>query len=50
MSSEQYQRTVNTLDKEIATLEKKRAAADKKYADELKKLQMFQLVRMLLLP
>lgn len=37
MSSEQYQKTLNTLDKEIATLEKKKATADKKYADELKK-------------
>ena len=37
MSSEQYQRTVNSLDKEIANLEKKKAAADKKSADEQKK-------------
>lgn len=37
MSVEQYQRTVNTLDKEIAELEKKKAAADKKAADESKK-------------
>ena len=34
MSSEQYQRTVNSLDKDIADLEKKKAAADKKAADE----------------
>lgn len=37
MSAEQYRRTVNTLDREIAGLEKKRAAADKKAADENKK-------------
>lgn len=37
MSVEQYQRTVNSLDKEIAELEKKKAAADKKTADEAKK-------------
>ena len=37
MSSEQYQRTVNSLDKEIAELEKKKAVADKKAADESKK-------------
>lgn len=37
MSAEQYQRMVNTLDKEIADLEKKKAAADKKSADEQKK-------------
>lgn len=37
MSVEQYQRTVNSLDKEIADLEKKKAAADKKAADESKK-------------
>ena len=34
MSSEQYQRNVNSLDKDIADLEKKKAAADKKAADE----------------
>lgn len=33
MSVEQYQRTVNTLDKEIADLEKKRNALDSKCAD-----------------
>lgn len=33
MSVERYQRTVNTLDKEIADLEKKRAALDSKCAD-----------------
>ena len=32
MSIEQYQRTVNSLDKEIATLEKKKATKDKEYA------------------
>lgn len=37
MGVEQYQRIVNTLDKEIAELEKKKAAADKKTADEAKK-------------
>lgn len=33
MSVEQYQRAVNSLDKEIADLEKKKAVADKKSAD-----------------
>lgn len=33
MSVEQYQRTVNSLDKEIADLEKKKAAKDKECAD-----------------
>lgn len=37
MSIEQEQRTVNSLDKDIADLEKKKAAADKKAADEQKK-------------
>lgn len=37
MSVEQYQRIVNSLDKEIADLEKKKATADKKSADERKK-------------
>lgn len=37
MSIEQYQRTVNLLDKEIANLEKKKADADKKVADAQKK-------------
>ena len=37
MSIEQFQRTVNSLDKEIAELEKKKATADKKAADEAKK-------------
>lgn len=37
MSVDQYQRTVNSLDKEIADFEKKKAAADKKAADENKK-------------
>lgn len=34
MSTEQYQRTVNNLDKEIADLEKRKATADEKSADE----------------
>lgn len=34
MSIDRYQRTVNSLDKEIADLEKKKAAADKKATDE----------------
>ena len=38
MSVEQYQRTVNTLDKEIADLEKKRNALDSKCADLKKKI------------
>lgn len=33
MSVEQYQREVNSLDKDLAELEKKKAAADSKYAD-----------------
>lgn len=33
MSIEQYQREVNTLDKDIAELEKKKAASDLKYAE-----------------
>lgn len=37
MSVDQYQRTVNSLDKEIASLEKKKAVADKKAASEAKK-------------
>lgn len=37
MGVEQYQRIVNTLDKEIAELEKKKAAFDNKAADEAKK-------------
>lgn len=37
MSVEQYQRVVNTLDKDIADLEKKKAAADKKSANEQKR-------------
>lgn len=37
MSVEQYQRTVNSLDKEIADLEKKKSALDKKAAEEAKK-------------
>lgn len=38
MSIEQYQRDVNSLDKEIAALEKKKAEIDKKYADLSKKI------------
>lgn len=37
MSVEQYQRSVNSLDKEIADLEKKKAVSDKKAADAQKK-------------
>lgn len=37
MSIEQYQRTVNSLDKDIADLEKKKAALDKKAAEEQRK-------------
>lgn len=37
MSVEQYQRAVNSLDKEIANLEKKKSVWDKKAADEQKK-------------
>lgn len=37
MSVEQYQRNVNSLDKELADLEKKKAAEDKKIADARKK-------------
>lgn len=37
MSIEQYQRSVNSLDKEIANLEKRKAAEDKKAADNHKK-------------
>lgn len=37
MSVDQYQRRVNSLDKDIAELEKKKASADKKAADEEKK-------------
>ena len=37
MSIEQYQRSVNSLDKEIADLEKRKAAEDKKAADNHKK-------------
>lgn len=42
MSVEQYQRSVNTLDKEIATLEKKKAEADKKCADIQSKINSIQ--------
>ena len=37
MSIDYYQRTVNSLDKEIADLEKKKASVDKKMADAQKK-------------
>lgn len=37
MSVEQYQRTINTLDKEIANLEKKKSAVDKKMAESQRK-------------
>lgn len=37
MSVDQYQRSVNSLDKDIADLEKKKAAVDKKAADEKSK-------------
>lgn len=37
MSIDQYQRTVNSLDKDIADLEKRKAVADKKAADEAKR-------------
>ena len=37
MSVQQYQNTVNRLDKEIAELEKKKAVADAKSADEMSK-------------
>lgn len=33
MSIEQHQRSVNTLDKDLATLEKKKSDVDKKCAD-----------------
>lgn len=38
MSVEQYQRSVNSLDKDIAALEKKKAEADKKYAELSRKI------------
>lgn len=51
MSVEQYQRTVNSLDKEIADLEKKKSAADKKLLRRRKRHQVSQLAKMpLLLP
>lgn len=40
MSVEQYQRTVNSLDKEIADLEKKKATADIKSAGVQKEHQI----------
>ena len=42
MSVEQYQRNVNSLDKEIASLEKKKAEADKKCAELQKKINSTQ--------
>lgn len=42
MSVEQYQRMVNSLDKEIADLEKKKADVDKKVADAQKENRVFQ--------
>ncbi len=42
MSVEQYQRTVNSLDKEIADLENKKAAKDKLYADLQNKIVSVQ--------
>lgn len=41
MSIEQYQRAVNSLDKEIADLEKKKSAQDKKRPMSRKKRQIF---------
>ncbi len=38
MSVEQYQRSVNSLDKEIAALEKKKAEVNKKCAELSKKI------------
>lgn len=42
MSFEQYQRSVNTMDKEIADLEKKKSDADKKYAEFQSKISAAQ--------
>lgn len=42
MSIDQYQRSVNTLDKEIALLEKKKAEVDKKCADIQSKINSIQ--------
>ena len=42
MSVEQYQRSVNSLDKDIAALEKKKAEADKKCAELSSKISSTQ--------
>lgn len=42
MSIDQYQRTVNTLDKEIESLEKKKSMTDKKYADNKGKINSIE--------
>lgn len=42
MSVEQYQRSVNSLDKDIAVLEKKKADVDKKCAELIKKISSTQ--------
>ena len=42
MSAEQYQRNINSLDKDIASLEKKKAEADKKCAELQKKINSTQ--------
>lgn len=42
MSVEQYQKSVNTLDKEIATLEKKKVEADKNVQISNRKLIRFR--------
>lgn len=46
MSIEQYQRTVNSLDKDIADLEKKKAALDKKQRRNSGKLRILPLAKM----
>lgn len=43
MSVAQYQRIVNSLDKDIADLEKKKAVAEKKAADEVIKATTFNI-------
>lgn len=45
MSAQQYQNTVNRLDKEIADLEKKKATFDAKYASEMSKANIIKLSR-----
>lgn len=42
MSVEQYQRSINSLDKDIAALEKKKAEADKRYAELSSKISSTQ--------